>query len=516
MTGAKAAWTRGGWTLVEVAFSVVAFAMLCVVILRTAPFMPEPDDQAYRGSIVAMTDGDFLTLSTAQVRALSAQVARMGGGGAGLIQSACGKSGGPCGGVVQVGRGVTRLPNGEGFIQGIAQWVQLPGGRWISEKDPGFPFLAAAFQALGIIRWDQLFYGALACVGLFFGARRWLGRFGGAAAVGLYCTSGAAMLWGWRDYMPTFTDASLIAAGTGALLWAVLAIEARPRWRTLAGLAGFVALEAAAFTRYTDVLVLGCAVVAVAIVAWRGGSARVSRSALWWWLGSVVVFCAGVALFDDVVYGGPLQSGYRPGEIQFSFSAIGPNIRYMPAHLMQAMPVLVLGLTALAWILAERARLRGDGERAVAARTDLWVAVALFASWFAIWGLYAAYTWTTAPGGTTLQLARFYVPALGAISLLGAWLITRVPRREALPPLAAVVCAVVIAGMFVVGDRAFHDMLAGRDAAVFQGKVVKGCVVQGHGQRVACSQSRSPGGPDPGAGPGRSPGSPGKPPVAHL
>jgi hypothetical protein len=133
--------------------------------------------------------------------------------------------------------------------QRFAQWVRLPDGRWISEKDPGYPFLAAPFQALGIIRWAPLFYGALACASLFVGARRWLGRFGGAAAAGLYCSSGAALLWGWRDYMPTFTDASLIAAGTGALLWAVLAAEARPRRRILAGLAGFAALEAAVFTQ---------------------------------------------------------------------------------------------------------------------------------------------------------------------------------------------------------------------------------------------------------------------------
>jgi hypothetical protein len=99
--------------------------------------------------------------------------------------------------------------------QRFAQWVRLPDGRWISEKDPGYPFLAAPFQALGIIRWAPLFYGALACASLFVGARRWLGRFGGAAAAGLYCSSGAALLWGWRDYMPTFTDASLIAPEPG-------------------------------------------------------------------------------------------------------------------------------------------------------------------------------------------------------------------------------------------------------------------------------------------------------------
>ena len=108
----------------------------------------------------------------------------------------------------------------------------MPGGRWISEKDPGYPYLAVAFQAVGLIRLAPLFYGALGCLGLYAGGRRWLGRFGGAAAVGLYCSSGAAILFAWRDYMPTFTEASLIAAGTGALLWAVLAAEASTRRRT--------------------------------------------------------------------------------------------------------------------------------------------------------------------------------------------------------------------------------------------------------------------------------------------
>src|SRR5208282_5757134 len=129
----------------------------------------EPDDYAYRASIVAMTQGHFLTLSTAQADRLAGQLAGPGGPGV------------------------------------ILQWVQLPDGRWISEKDPGYPFLAAPFQALGIIRLAPLCYGALGCLGLFFGARRWLGRYGGAAAVVLFCSSGAALLFAWRDYMPTFT-----------------------------------------------------------------------------------------------------------------------------------------------------------------------------------------------------------------------------------------------------------------------------------------------------------------------
>ncbi len=320
----------------EAALAVAAFAALCVVVLSVAPQTAEPDDGAYRASIVAMTEGHFLTLSTAQAETLARKL----------------------------GDNPAAPPN---------QWVELTDGRYISEKDPGYPFLAAPFQALGIIRWAPLFYGALACLGLFVGARRWLGRFGGLAAVGLYCSSGAALAFAWRDYMPTFTDASLIAAGSGALLWAVLATEASSRRRTWAGLAGFVAIEIATFVRYTNIVILGCAVVAV-IAAWRLRAARLPLRTLCWWLASVAVFGAGVAIFDDLVYGGPLTTGYQPGEVTFGLGAIGPNLRIMPAHLMQAMPMLVLGLIALAWIIVRWLVLRRvDGQAGAVARRDLWV-----------------------------------------------------------------------------------------------------------------------------------------------
>ena len=403
---------------VETALAAVAFAALCFVVLSVAPQSAEPDDGAYRASIVAMTEGHFLTLSTAQAETLARKL----------------------------GDNPAAPPN---------QWAEVADGRWISEKDPGYPFLAAPFEALGVIRWAPLLYGALACLGLFVGARRWLGRFGGPAAAGLYCSSGAALAFAWRDYMPTFTDASLIAAGSGALLWAVLATEASSRRRTWAGLAGFVAIEIATFVRYTNIVILGCALVAV-IAAWWLGSARLPLRTLWWWLASVVVFGAGVATFDDLVYGGPLATGYQPGEVTFSLGAIGPNLRIMPASLMQAMPMLVLGLAALAWIIVRWLVLRRAGGQAGAvARRDLWVGLALAASWFAIWGVYSAYTWTVDPTGVTVQIVRFYLPAIGAISLLGAWLVTRIPGRAWL---AGLTSAAVIAGLFVLGVWAFYAM----------------------------------------------------------
>ena len=407
----------------EILFALAAFAALCAVALSFAPHLVEPDDYAYQASTVGITQGHWLTLSTAQADALGQQLA-------------------------DPGSGTTASP--------LVQWVQLASGRWISEKDPGYPFLAAPFQALGIIRLAPLFYGALGCLGLFFGARRWLGRFGGGAAVGLFCTSGAALLFAWRDYMPTFTDASLIAAGTGALLWAVLAAEATTRRRIVAGLAGFVALEAAVFTRYTDILVLGCAAVAV-VVAWR--LRQVPAVALAWWLGSAAAFGVGVAVFDGLVYGGPLRSGYRPGEIQFSLSALGPNFRYMPAHLLEARPMLVLALAAVVWIIARwarRARRRqADGEPAALARRDFAVGLALAASWFGVWGLYFAYTWTANGFVTTLQSARFYVPGIGAMALLGAWLLVRVPGRAVL---AGATSVAVVAALFGLGLWSFGDM----------------------------------------------------------
>ena len=67
----------------------------------------------------------------------------------------------------------------------------------------------------------------------------------------------------------------------------------------------------------------------------------------------------------------------------------------------------------------------------------------------------AAGPWTAAPGLSTLQAARFYVPALSAISLLGAWLLVRVPRGQ---PLAAITTLVVVAALFGLGGWAFHDM----------------------------------------------------------
>ena len=243
--------------------------------------------------------------------------------------------------------------------------------------------------------------------------------------------------------MPTFTDASLIAAGTGALLWTMLATEAGVRRRTVVGLLGFLALEGATFIRYTDVLVVLVAIMAVLLAR---HPARLSLRMLACWFTSLALFVALVATFDALFYGGVTKTGYAAGEITFGLSAMLPNLEHMPAHLVSSMPFLVLAALAAVWIAVRAVRSRRSSlEHSLrsAHRRDAAVGAALVASWLAIYALYLAYTWTVPQaggGGGTIHVVRFYVPALAAVALLAAWLLKQLPRRLPLAALTVVVC----------------------------------------------------------------------------
>lgn len=382
--------------------AVLTFSALCVAVLTKSVSLLEPDDYAYRASIIALTQGHLL-LTDGQYQSLSQ-----------LLSS----DGGP----------------------GIMQWVQTASGMWVSEKNPGYPFLAAPFQLLGLLKLVPLFYGALGCLGVYFGGRRWLGRWGGTWSVALFCSSGAAVVFAWRATMPTFTDASLVAAGAGTLLWTMLATERTARRRTMVGVLAFIALEAAVLVRYTNVVVLAVAGLAVLLTFRR---ARIPGRALVWWAASVGVLAGVILAFNQVVYGSATSTGYSAGLITFSLAAVSPNVMTMPAHLLKAMPMVVLGVGALGWMVVRVVRQAAgavDPERGAIVRRDAVVGAALGAGWLGVWGLYAAYDWTVniASGAdATVQVVRFYVPAIGLIALLGAWLLAQLPRW--LPAIALVI-----------------------------------------------------------------------------
>jgi hypothetical protein len=117
------------------------------------------------------------------------------------------------------------------------------------------------------------------------------------------------------------------------------------------------------------------------------------------------------------------------------------------------------------WIPQRRPRACGRlRPRRDPGRAEILFAIAAFAALCAVALSFAprlvepddfAYTWTTNGFVTTLQSARFYVPAIGAIALLGAWLLVRVPGRAAL---AAAVSVAVVAALFGLGLWSFGDM----------------------------------------------------------
>jgi hypothetical protein len=420
----------------EVGVAAAAFICFCVVVLLKASSLMEPDDYAYRAAIASLAHG-HLELTTAQYKALAAQ------------------------------------------LGGIQQWTQLPDGRWMSEKNPGYPFFAVWFWWANCLRLAPLFAGGLASCSLFVAARKWLGRWAGTYAVVFFLASGMALAFAYRATMPTFTDASLLAAGAGAILWAMLSAEATVRRRTVVGLLGFASMEFAVFMRYTDVVVLMVAIAAV-LCCWR--PARLRWTSVAWWLGSVVAFGALVLGFDWAVYGSPTKTGYANGEITFSLSSIVPNLRHMPGLLVRAVPACLLGLVALAWVAVRLVRSRTSGTMAptarAAVRRDGLVVGFVALGWLGLWALYSAYTWTAqmgggpgaarpggAPpgarlgamgaglpagggggGGGGIHLIRFYVPAIGLIALLATWVVLQLPRW--LGPLIAALAVLSAAGSF--------------------------------------------------------------------
>ena len=455
--------------LAELLVALACFAVLCGAVLSRPVTLQEPDDYAYRASIVALSEG-HVVLSDAQYQDLRTR-----------LQSADAKTAG--GNARVMGMAAAGMRGGLGGA--IAQWTQLADGRWASEKNPGYPFFAVPFRLLGILRAAPLFYGALACFALFAGGRRWLGAWGGTWTVGLFCSSGAAITFAWRAWMPTFTGAALVAAGAGALLWALLAGDATSRRRTVAGLLGFLAFEGATLIRYTDVVALAVAVAAV-LLAWRFAPGRVPRRALLWWLGSVAVTGALVLAWNQAVYGGVLATGYASGVVTFGLGAIAGNLKTMPWKLTTTMPAVWLALFGLVWMVARSIRLRRSaplGEirtSRAAAHRDLAVAVALAAAWAGNWGLYFTYFWTaqmggrggpmgpgglpgaTGPGGAgnAVHLVRFFVPALASIALLGAWLLARLPRWLA---------GATVAGFFCWGIWSFAAMTTASGGGMLPG-----------------------------------------------
>ena len=249
--------------------------------------------------------------------------------------------------------------------------------------------------------------------------------------------------------MPSFTDASLVAAGAGALLV------------DHAGHRG----EHPAADRGR----------AVRLRRPRGGRlhplhrrrhgrrwppspsscfhrrAKVAARSLRWWFGSLAAFAALVLAFDATFYGGPLKTGYGAGEITFSLSAVVPNLQAHAVAPGRGHPRPVLGLAALGWMAVRLVLSTGTADPQVAdgrpRATRRWAPCSPWGG--SVCGRSTPPTpgrprWAPADrrvggGGGAIHIIRFYLPAIGLIALLGAWLLAQLPRW--LPPLLLVAVA---------------------------------------------------------------------------
>jgi hypothetical protein len=420
--------------------AVGAYLILAVLALAYPDKLREPDPYAYRAAIEAIEQGD-LTLSTAEYAVLDARLRADGDGW-------------------------------DRASMGIAQWVRTGDGVWASEKNPGYPFLAVPFDLVGLVRLAPLVYGALGCIGLWSAGRRWLGPWGGTFAVGLFCSPSAMLIMANRATMPSFTDAALLAAGVGALVWVVLATEARWARRVVVGTAAGLALGAAVTVRYTNVAPVAVVAGWVVVAALRPGRGLGWRALVPWTVAGAVPL-ALAASYNRIVFGGVTAVGYEQagGLPAFTVDNVVHNLGVMPGRLVASLPVWVLAAAAVALlaVAASRRRLSTD---------DRWVVPVLVGWWLSVWGLYAAFGWTwqsSPPGAHPIITTRFYLPAVGALALLAAWLFVRVPRAAAL---------VAVVALFVVGGLSHRD-------AVTSGPVFTSSTIGGPG----------PAGPGP-AGPG--------------
>ena len=298
--------------LLEAALAVAAFAALCIVVLSVAAQTAEPDDGAYRASIVAMTEGHFLTLSTAQAETLAR---KLGDNPAAPPNQwvAAGRTD---------GTSARRTPATRSSRRRSRSSASSAGHRSSSGRSPASGCSSAP--------------GA--------------GSAASAASPRSACTAHPEPRWR--------SPGATTCRRSPTPRWSRPAPDSccgrcwRPR-RAPDGAPGSASPDSwrsssRPSSATPNIVILGCAVVAV-IVAWRLRAATLALRTLCWWLPSVAVFCAGAGHSSTtVVYGGPLTTGYQPGEVTFALGAIGPNLRLMPAHLIQAMPMLVLGLVALA------------------------------------------------------------------------------------------------------------------------------------------------------------------------
>ena len=297
-------------------FSAVgAFALFVTVVLLKSLALLEPDDYAYRASIVALSHGQILLTNTQYIALRSS-----------LTSNA---------------------------VPGVLQWHHIASGYWISEKNPGYPSSPSCSTP-----WT-------CCDSRHCSTERWPARESSSACdVGclsapprLRCGSTASR----EPPSPSRGAPRCRRSATPhswprvSVSWCGCSSRQTPRIVDASGWAWAPSSpwRCAVFIRYTN-----------AARARRrrrsaspcspGAAPCAPRRSLSW--GSTVVVLVVLVLgFDQWVYGSATSTGYSAGEITFSLcESLAQPQGHALEHLTTSMPMWLLAAAALVVIAARR------------------------------------------------------------------------------------------------------------------------------------------------------------------
>jgi hypothetical protein len=275
------------------------------------------------------------------------------------------------------------------------QWDKIAPNTWAIEKTPGYSFILAGFNKLGIAAYTNLILAAIFLPIFYILAKRHFGGRTAFFATILMAFSAAFLGMLVRPYMSDF--AGFVFVALSVLLYAESFKDARPTPLVLAGLFAGISL----CIRYTNGL-LFLVIIAHLVISNRKSLKTIIKPLTWLAAGSAIPVLLLVA-YNLLVFGKVFASGYSYtagvnfafqyvywGQIDTALAIISRNISNLPSYLLRGYPLLILLPFG---ILAYGVRRSGNASK------NKWksLLILLFCGFFL---LYAQYEWSLGAGGT--------------------------------------------------------------------------------------------------------------------
>jgi hypothetical protein len=349
----------------------------------------------------------------------------------------------------------------------LMQYVKIGDDRWAVEKAPGYIFYLVPFEWLGIPRWGNVLLAAGMVIITYLLLKRL--RDEPAACIGsllmLYTPIGLIMFN--RAYMDTFASLAFLAMGGGLYFYYLLEQEKLRPWGSgLMLFFAFLLIGWSVVTRQSNLLVAVILALHFAVTRiisfFKGKRGRLAREITAVALGAGIT--AGFLLwYNYYVFGSPLDYGYHYSTmpVKFAYEYLGQvnpagqsiplqiiidNLKSVPQALITGFPLLVMGIPAAGAVLYFKFfRKKGDvgGKWGVLNEELPWDKLLVLIGWFlSVYLLYMMYEFTAeylTGSSSFFRYARYYLPGLFPVAIVCALVLARLPKKIAVPIMAAIV-----------------------------------------------------------------------------